>query len=291
MKCFVIMPFAKMFNDVYDTIKNATENAIPGELLSCTRLDEVRGAGRITDDLLDQLTNSDFCIADITDSNPNVMWEVGYGMALRKPIVFISQSVQSLPFDIKDMRVTPYDRNDLSKTLRGPLRDEIRDTLAKYQIQRQKVILKRAPPKEYAIAITGSSNINPQRAARRLPEILRPYLGAHALWYCGSSGAADEATIDFLTQAGERVIVVGYHQYDISDRILELMQQHDLHFVDAQQESLIGGIEPTTSTRDLFFASRANLVILLWNRKSRGVAKMVEWFKTNAKDFMLCFSQ
>jgi hypothetical protein len=51
MKCFVIVPFVKPFDDVYDAIKMAVAKAVAGETLTCWRLDEIRGTGRITDDL------------------------------------------------------------------------------------------------------------------------------------------------------------------------------------------------------------------------------------------------
>jgi hypothetical protein len=77
MKCFVIMPFVKPFDDVYDAIKMAVAKAVAGETLTCWRLDEIRGAGRITDDLVAAIQHSDICIADLTGNNPNVLWEVG----------------------------------------------------------------------------------------------------------------------------------------------------------------------------------------------------------------------
>jgi hypothetical protein len=289
MKCFVIMPFAKPFNDVYALIKSAVETAVSGEPLMCRRLDEIKSAGRITDDLLVELQTSDICIADITGSNPNVMWEVGYAMALHKPTVFISQSIDALPFDLKDLRVIGYNREDLYGTLRLPVAEAVRDTLARYEVPRERLRLRRAPVVgEYAIAITGSSKADPAKAARRLRDVLHPFLGSGVLWYCGSSGAADEAVLRFLIEAGERTIVVGYHQWDISQPVLELMEKHDLHFIDSQQESLIGGIE-APSSRDLFFAARANLVILLWNGKSRGVGRVIDWFKSHTRDYLLVF--
>ena len=49
MNCFVIMPFAADFDDVYAVIKATVETAAVDIEGRCFRLDESRPAGRITD--------------------------------------------------------------------------------------------------------------------------------------------------------------------------------------------------------------------------------------------------
>ena len=104
MNCFVIMPFAVDFDDVYALIKATVEGATERAQGRCFRLDEARPAGRITERLVAQLHAADLCIADITGLSPNVMWELGYAMALRKPTLAIIQGETSLPFDIHDLQ-------------------------------------------------------------------------------------------------------------------------------------------------------------------------------------------
>ena len=130
MNCFVIMPFSRDFDDVYASIKSTVERALAGNSGRCHRLDESRPAGRITDRLLVELRAASFCIADLTGSKPNVMWEVGYAMAMAKPTVIITQSLQDLPFDLKDMQTLQYDRNHLAGSLSKPLHQMVVDTLA-----------------------------------------------------------------------------------------------------------------------------------------------------------------
>jgi nucleoside 2-deoxyribosyltransferase len=130
MKCFVIMPFAKTFDDVYVSIKSSVESCGPVGEVMCGRLDERKPAGRITDRLLEALRECAFCVTDLTGCSPNVMWETGYAMALGKPIIIVTQDLSSLPFDVKDILALPYDRNHLRSTLGGPLQEVVRDTLA-----------------------------------------------------------------------------------------------------------------------------------------------------------------
>lgn len=133
MNCFVIMPFAAEFDDVYEAIKAGVEGALATSGGRCFRLDESRPAGRITDRLLTELQSASLCVADLTGARPNVMWETGYAMALGKPIIIVTQDVQDVPFDLKDMQSLQYDRGRLSGTLGGPLRRVLIDTIAALQ--------------------------------------------------------------------------------------------------------------------------------------------------------------
>jgi nucleoside 2-deoxyribosyltransferase len=130
VNCFVIMPFAPEFDDVYATIRASVEAASREGSLRCFRLDESRPAGRITDRLVQELQSASLCIADLTGGKPNVMWEVGYAMALGKPTIIINQNMGEMPFDIRDMQTLQYDRTHLSETLGKPLKRAVIDTVS-----------------------------------------------------------------------------------------------------------------------------------------------------------------
>lgn len=123
------MPFAKEFDDVHAAIKTNVEAVISSRGGRCFRLDEARPAGPITDRLLREIQSAAFCVADVTGNIPNVMWEVGYAMALGKPIILITQKISELPFDIKDLQSLEYDRTQVSRTLAEPLRKMVLDTV------------------------------------------------------------------------------------------------------------------------------------------------------------------
>lgn len=127
MRCFAIMPFADAFDDVWQSIRAAVSEAVAGA--ECRRLDEVKAAGRITDDLVQALGDADLCIADLTGLNANVMWEVGFAMALGRPVLLLSQDVRTLPFDLRQMRTLAYDPGAGSDPLRADLVAAIRATL------------------------------------------------------------------------------------------------------------------------------------------------------------------
>src|SRR5437870_387965 len=52
--------------------------------------------------VLQAIQRADLLIADITESNPNVMYEIGFAHALRKPVLFLAQAnFTKIPTDIE----------------------------------------------------------------------------------------------------------------------------------------------------------------------------------------------
>jgi len=102
--CFVIMPFAADFDDVYRVIRETVEN----HGYECIRADERYLSGPIIEDIIDRIEKADLIIADFTGKNPNVFFEAGYAAALRKPLIQVAQSVGDLPFDVRHLRTFSY---------------------------------------------------------------------------------------------------------------------------------------------------------------------------------------
>jgi nucleoside 2-deoxyribosyltransferase len=103
------MQFSSPYNEVYShVIKDLCEEF----KIDATRADEIYGPGIIIKDVIDRITRSQVVIADISPSNPNVYFEVGYALALGKPIILLAQrrgSESPLPFDLSAFRVLFYD--------------------------------------------------------------------------------------------------------------------------------------------------------------------------------------
>lgn len=109
-KVFVIMPFAEVFDDVWNGgIKRACNSVDIGYL----RVDKISLSSWITEDIVNYLEMADFVIADTTGNNPNVMFEFGWALALKKTPIVIRQKgdPNSLPFDVKDIRHISYQNN------------------------------------------------------------------------------------------------------------------------------------------------------------------------------------
>lgn len=73
------------------------------------RADSSSSVERIDLSVIEQLQSSDLVIADVSGNNPNVMFELGYRIALDKPFIIIAQDVNELPFDISGIRTLFYE--------------------------------------------------------------------------------------------------------------------------------------------------------------------------------------
>lgn len=102
---FVIMPFRIEFNDVW---KGAIQRAAQAEKFHAIRVDMINRSTNITDDIVESIKKCHLAIVDVTDNNPNVMFELGYTLASQKPNIIISQSADYLPFDIRNIRTIIY---------------------------------------------------------------------------------------------------------------------------------------------------------------------------------------
>lgn len=95
---FVLMPFHDKFIDTYNLgIKPACIEA--GAYAE--RLDEQIFQESMLQRIYNQINKADIIIADMTDRNPNVFYEVGYAHALNKRVILLTQSNEDIPFDLK----------------------------------------------------------------------------------------------------------------------------------------------------------------------------------------------
>jgi hypothetical protein len=116
-ECFVIMPIGT--GDAYQVYRNRYEHiiqpAVDGlrvsgeQVFRCVRADFVAKTGSITRDLLGRLYRSDAVIADLTDLNPNVFYELGVRHALRAGTILVALKGTRPPFDVGDLRLIPFE--------------------------------------------------------------------------------------------------------------------------------------------------------------------------------------
>jgi len=77
------------------------------------RADDDSNPGAITPQIISNILAADLIVADISGGNANVFYELAIAHGYDKPTVHIQSTEQRVPFDIKDMRVIPYDTQDL----------------------------------------------------------------------------------------------------------------------------------------------------------------------------------
>jgi hypothetical protein len=92
------MPFESEFDDIYQLgIKQSCLDA--GAY--CERVDEQLFNESILERIFNQISKADIIIADMTNRNPNVFYEVGYAHALGKTTILLTQKAEDIPFDLK----------------------------------------------------------------------------------------------------------------------------------------------------------------------------------------------
>jgi hypothetical protein len=108
--CFVIMPFASDFDDVFTVIKNAAESEVTQ--LQCKRGDNFLKP-HILITILENLSRAEYIIADLTGQNPNVFYELGLAHCVKdmENLILISQDPESIPFDLRQYRYILYDKS------------------------------------------------------------------------------------------------------------------------------------------------------------------------------------
>ena len=114
--CFVIMPFSETktcteksgdgsWEAIFaDLIKPAIENA--GYNYSCFKNEKY--VGSIIKTIIENLNSADLVVADLTDCNPNVFYELGVRHTLNRPTILITQNIKEVPFDLKSYFCIEY---------------------------------------------------------------------------------------------------------------------------------------------------------------------------------------
>ena len=102
---FVAMPFTEELEDVYIY---GIRKCVEGVGLSCIRADEVEHGGPIVEEIVDQIRRCRIIIAEVSDHNPNVFYEVGWAHALERPTILLAREGSDLPFDIRHVNAIMY---------------------------------------------------------------------------------------------------------------------------------------------------------------------------------------
>jgi hypothetical protein len=102
--CFVMIPFEDRYDRVY---RELIVPAVTEAGLTAVRADEISATGFIMEQIRAAIQQSRLCIADVSDCNPNVLYELGFAQAANKSVVLIASDVTGLPFDDAAMRVIP----------------------------------------------------------------------------------------------------------------------------------------------------------------------------------------
>lgn len=102
---FIIMPFDEEVDDVYEHFMKPLLEEVG---FDADRADDIDSQQNILRDILERIDQSELIIADLTNGNPNVFYELGLAHALRKPVILLTQDIEEVPFDLKSYRLLEY---------------------------------------------------------------------------------------------------------------------------------------------------------------------------------------
>lgn len=117
----VFMPFEERFKPVYEDHLKPVASKLG---LKIIRADDFYTTGHIVNEIWTALLETRFVIADCTDRNPNVFYEVGMAHVVGKPTLLITQNVEDVPFDLRHLRFlhyefTPRGMKDFEKNIKS----------------------------------------------------------------------------------------------------------------------------------------------------------------------------
>ena len=142
---FVVAPAGESSEQLYQLVASAATSAG----VSALRADSILGLStvNVSEEIEKAIMSASLVVADITDANPNVMYEVGLATAKNKPLILVASSSRSIPFDLARFRVVIYDvdnPDDLVSRLGRMIAQAITQPAA-YRAERAAAEASRAP--------------------------------------------------------------------------------------------------------------------------------------------------
>lgn len=128
-KCFVVSPIGEDGSETRANADKLFKYIIKPVCEDCNfeavRVDKLNDTNSITQTIIENLESADLVIADITEHNPNVFYEMGYRARTQRPIIHLKSKNEKLPFDVNTIRTFEYDLTDLDSV------EEIKSRLVK----------------------------------------------------------------------------------------------------------------------------------------------------------------
>jgi len=116
-KCFVISPIGDEGSEIRERSDQVLKHIITEPLshlgFEVIRADKISEPGIITTQIIEYIVESDLVIADLTDKNPNVFYELAVRHAIRKPLVQMIKKGEIIPFDVAATRIIQFDLHNL----------------------------------------------------------------------------------------------------------------------------------------------------------------------------------
>ncbi|RAS19608.1 hypothetical protein BX591_13948 [Paraburkholderia bryophila] len=108
--CFVIQPFNDTYNKRFDSLYKP---AIKAAGMTAYRVDQDSSAVVLVEAIEKNIKRAAVCLADISEDNPNVWYELGFAYAAGRPVVMAcsdqrGKTGKPFPFDIQHRAIVTY---------------------------------------------------------------------------------------------------------------------------------------------------------------------------------------
>jgi hypothetical protein len=111
-RCFFLM---EMRDPYYDRLYQTCKDLLLQHGIESKSAGDRQKSDTIISDIVNEIKNSSIILADISGSNPNVLYEAGIAHSIKDEgnvILTSNQSADSVPFDLKHLRIHFYNRED-----------------------------------------------------------------------------------------------------------------------------------------------------------------------------------
>ncbi|MEH7287399.1 hypothetical protein [Priestia megaterium] len=134
--CFIVTPIGaddslirRRADGVIDAVIEPVLEEMGIEVVVAHRMNE---GGSITRQVIQNIIDAELVVANLTDLNPNVMYELAVRHAIRKPLVQICEKGTALPFDINEQRTIFYTNDmkgaiELKTAFEGMVNEALKD--------------------------------------------------------------------------------------------------------------------------------------------------------------------
>lgn len=122
--CFVVGPIGEEGSEIRKRSDQVLVHVIAVAVEACgyarpVRADHISRPGLVTTQIIDHLLKDNLVVADLTDHNANVFYELAVRHVVRKPVVQIIELGQTIPFDVGQSRTVQINHRDLDSVARG----------------------------------------------------------------------------------------------------------------------------------------------------------------------------
>lgn len=115
--CFVIAPIGDPESETRKRSDQVLKHVIGPAVASCgyraLRADQISEPGMITSQVIQHIVEDPLVVADLTDQNSNVFYELAIRHAIRRPLVQLIKKGEQVPFDVAGTRTIHVDHHDL----------------------------------------------------------------------------------------------------------------------------------------------------------------------------------